>query len=95
MPICGLLHSSAQIGYNDDINIDLLTPDYSILSHIEYRYTFENGYFLTATRGYGMKCSFCAVQTLEPEYDDYIPILPRIEEIKRTYGEKKKPILTG
>jgi len=88
-PLCGLLTDSSMLGYDDRVNIDRLVPDYSILDHTPYRYRFENGYFLTATRGCGMNCGFCAVQTLEPEYCDYIPIIPRVEEIRRLYGEKK------
>ena len=88
-PVCGLLLDSAQIGYDDKADIDNLVPDYSILSHIEYEYPFADGYFLSATRGCGMKCSFCAVQTLEPDYIDYVPILPKVEDIRRRHGEKK------
>ena len=31
-PHCGLLTSSRQIGFSDDVNIDLVTSDYSILT---------------------------------------------------------------
>lgn len=88
-PMRGLIADSAQLGYEPGICVDTLIPDYSILDHIEYRYPSANGYFLTSTRGCGNKCSFCAVQRLEPEYQDYLSILPRIEEIRLLYGEKK------
>lgn len=88
-PVVGLLNSAQQIGYADDACIDELIPDYSILEHTEYRYPFEDGYFLSATRGCGMRCSFCAVQTLEPDYMPYLPIVPRIEEIEKLYGRKR------
>ena len=88
-PMRGLIEDSAQLGYEPGVCIDSLIPDYSILEHIPYRYPAANGYFLTATRGCGNRCSFCAVQTLEPNYIDYIPLLPRIEAIRQLYGEKK------
>ena len=88
-PVTGLLDDSGQLGYDDGVCIDALIPDYSILEHVEYEYPAGNSYFLTATRGCGNRCSFCAVQKLEPEYRDYLPIVPRIEAIRTLYGEKK------
>lgn len=88
-PMCGLISDSSQLGYAPGVCIDTLIPDYSILEHTDYKYPVADSYFLTATRGCGNRCSFCAVQVLEPEYQDYLPIQPRINQIDLLYGEKK------
>lgn len=92
-PIKGQLFDSMLIGYDDGVNIDTLTPDYSILDNTEYIYPSNNAYFAYATRGCGMNCEFCAVKTLEPEYTSYISIKDQINEIKEKYGEKKDLLL--
>lgn len=89
----GQLTDSKDIGYDDKVNIDILTPDYSILDNTEYRYENEDAYYAYATRGCGMKCGFCAVQTLEPEYKPFISIKEQIREVARLYGEKKDLLL--
>lgn len=92
-PMTGLLTDSATLGYDDRVNIDRLVPDYSILAHTEHSYPMSENYILTATRGCGMKCSFCAVQTLEPECVDYLPLPDMIREIDDRYGERKNLVL--
>lgn len=92
-PVKGQLFDSLLIGYDDGVNIDTLTPDYSILDNTEYVYPSNNAYFAYATRGCGMNCEFCAVKTLEPEYISYISIKDQINEIKERYGEKKDLLL--
>jgi radical SAM superfamily enzyme YgiQ (UPF0313 family) len=50
--------------YSDDRTgtpIEDLTPDYSILDQIEYRYPVNDAYFTYASRGCIRKCSFCGV----------------------------------
>lgn len=92
-PIRGQLYDSSLLGYDDCLNIDELTPDYSILDNTEYNYPASNAYYTYATRGCGMNCQFCAVKTLEPKYINYIPIKEQINEINRKYGEKKDLLL--
>lgn len=87
------LISSKMIGYNDDINIDILTPDYSILCNTEYEYENEDAYYAYTTRGCGMNCGFCAVKTLEPEFNPFISIKDQINKVKELYGEKKDLLL--
>lgn len=89
----GQLTDSSMLEYTDEVNIDKLTPDYSILSNVEYQYENENAYYAYTTRGCGMKCGFCAVQTLEPVYEPFITIKQQINEIKEKYGEKKDLLL--
>lgn len=45
------------------------------------------------TRGCGMKCEFCAVQTLEPEYYPYISIKDTIKRVDEEFGPKKDLLL--
>jgi hypothetical protein len=78
-PMAGLLRSSRGLGFDDDVDIDQLTPDYSILENTERSYC-RDAYFTSFTKGCGMKCSFCAVQRLEPEYECRRPIAAQIAE---------------
>ena len=93
MPLTGLLRSSNVLGFNDDVDIDLLTPDYSILDNTEYTYFCHDAYLTSCTKGCGMKCSFCAVQRLEPIYECYRPLAAQIAEIDKLYGPRKNLIL--
>lgn len=92
-PITGLLTSTAELGFDDRINVDLLTPDYAILDLVEYEYPMSEHYLIKATRGCGMKCSFCAVQSLEPDCVDYVCIKDIVREIDDKYGYRKNLIL--
>lgn len=89
----GQLTDTVAIGYNDKVNIDILTPDYSILDNTEYSYENKDAYYAYTTRGCGMNCGFCAVKTLEPEYKSFISIKDQIKNVKKLYGEKKDLIL--
>ena len=91
--IKGLLNRDRTLGLRDDRCIDRLTPDYDILDDIDYKYPATDAYFLYMTRGCGMKCQFCAVQTLEPEYVPYISIKEQIEEVDRRFGPKRNLLL--
>jgi hypothetical protein len=92
-PMTGLLRSSKMLGFDDDIDIDCLTPDYSILDNTAYTYFAQDAYFTTFTKGCGMKCSFCAVQRLEPNYEPYRNVAQQITEIDALYGPRKNLML--
>lgn len=92
-PVCGLLNEPGKLGLPGDECIDQITPDYSMLDDVDYVYPFNNAYFLSATKGCGNKCGFCAVQTLEPEFISYIDIKDRIKAIDERFGPKKDLIL--
>jgi len=92
-PAAGLLRPSNGLGFGDDVDIDLLTPDYSILDNTAYTYPCHDAYYASCTRGCGMKCSFCAVQRLEPEYECYRPLAAQIAEIDALYGPRKNLML--
>ena len=91
-PLDELLQNNPQYGYADASHIQN-TPDYSMLDDIEYVYPFNNAYFLSATKGCGNKCGFCAVQTLEPTFIPYIDIKDRIKAINEQFGFPKDLIL--
>lgn len=92
-PVCGLLNEPGKLGLPGDECIDQITPDYSMLEDVDYKYPFNDAYFLSATKGCGNKCGFCAVQTLEPKFIPYIDIKDRIKAIDERFGPKKDLIL--
>ena len=92
-PVIGLLNAPGKLGLTKDECIDQIVPDYSILDDIDYVYPFRDAYFLSATKGCGNKCGFCAVQTLEPTFIPYIDIKDRIAAIDREFGPKKDLLL--
>ena len=91
--IKGLLNRDGTLGLQNEKCIDRLTPDYDILDDIDYKYPATDAYFLYMTRGCGMKCQFCAVQILEPDYIPYISIKEQIGEVDRRFGAKRNLLL--
>ena len=95
-PIVGLLDDPRKIEQEDNVIIDLLPPDYSILTQVEseeFKYSNTEAYLGYTTRGCVRKCGFCAVKTLEPTYKSYIDIKPMVRTVKSKYGEKKDLLL--
>ena len=88
----GLLNKPGVLD-NNDIVIDNLPLDYSILDEIDYKYPENNAYYGYTTRGCIRKCPFCAVPILEPKYNKYIPLTERINGVIETYGEKRNLLL--
>ena len=91
----GLLNRKGTLGLVGEECIDTMTPDYGILDDIkdEYTYPSHDAYFTYMTRGCGMKCQFCAVQTLEPEYTPYLSITEAVRKIDEKFGPKKDLLL--
>ena len=91
----GLLDKKGTLGLEYEECIDRLTLDYGMLDDIadEYIYPAHDAYFTCMTRGCGMKCEFCAVQTLEPEYYPYISITEAIKRVDEQFGPKKDLLL--
>src|SRR6266849_3426190 len=73
--------------------IEDLTPDYSILEQIDYKYPVTDAYFAYASRGCIRKCSFCGVPKLEGAQRDIAPITSIVRSIDEMYGPKKDLIL--
>ena len=93
-PHCGTLHTPYKdIDEDNPYVIDELPLDYSILDEIDYVYPDKDAYYSYVTRGCIRRCSFCAVWTLEPHYQDYIPLYERIERTRRLYGEQRNLLL--
>lgn len=88
LTIPGILDSATQIGMPDDISIDLLPPDHSI---IDDRYGIRNTFYAYTTRGCRHKCAYCGVHRLEPKFIPYIDIKDTIQVLRQEQGDK--PIL--
>ncbi|MDR2385011.1 MAG: hypothetical protein LBD80_05035 [Tannerella sp.] len=92
-PWRGLLNVPGVLDEGNTDIIDDLPLDYSILDEIDYEYPENNAYYGYMTRGCIRKCPFCAVPTLEPKFNRYIPIKNKIELTKQTYGEQRNLLL--
>ena len=92
-PFIGLLNRPGDIDEGNELIIDELPLDYSILEEIDYVYPANNAYFAYMTRGCVNNCPFCAVPTLEPQYCDYINLKQRIEYTDKRFGARKDLLL--
>ena len=91
-PIVGLLDKGGELDDNDII-IDQLPLDYSILEEIDYTYPEHDGYYAYMTRGCVNHCQFCVVPKLEPIYQMHIPIKNKIEAASKKFGERRHLLL--
>lgn len=93
VPLLGLLDKGGELDSGSSIIVDTLTPDYSILDDIEYKYpAAEDTHFAYSTRGCIRRCQFCAVPKLEPVYKGYIDIKPGFREasaLREAQGKRK------
>ena len=87
-PFRGCLNQPGLLDPDNDVVVDRLVPDYSILKQVDYEYASADAYIGYTTRGCIRKCSFCAVPDLEPEFIDYIDIKSYIRGIAEQHGEK-------
>lgn len=92
-PHIGLLNKPGDLDKDNDLIIDELPLDYSILEEIDYVYPASNAYFAYTTRGCINKCKFCAVPKLEPQYCDFIGLKERIKATNERFGEQKDLLL--
>ena len=92
-PFVGLLNHPGDIDKGNELIIDELPLDYSILDEIDYVYPANNAYFAYMTRGCVNNCKFCAVPKLEPQYCDYINLKQKIEYTNMHFGAKKDLLL--
>ena len=89
----GLLNKLNDFDKLDDVIIDTLPPDYSIIEEIDYKYPASNAYFGYTTRGCIRQCAFCAVHTLEPDYKNYVDIRSQLEQVEEQFGTKQYLLL--
>lgn len=90
------LDDFAEEMYSDDRDgapIEDLTPDYSILEQVEYKYPVYDAYFAYASRGCIRKCHFCGVPKLEGDQRDMQSLTSVVTRTRELYGEKKDLIL--
>lgn len=93
-PHCGTLHTPYKdIDADNPYVIDELPLDYSILDEIDYEYVDSGAFFSYATRGCIRHCPFCAVPTLEPTFQPYLPLKERIDQTRRLYGDQQNMLL--
>lgn len=89
----GTLHTPGELDEGNDMIIDTLPLDYSILEEIDYEYPASNSYFAYMTRGCINKCKFCAVPKLEPVYMEYLPVSEQVHFAEKKYGSKQNLLL--
>jgi hypothetical protein len=89
----GLLDKPGVLDENNNLIIDELTLDYSILDEIDYKYPTQSAYFTFMTKGCTRKCSFCSVPKLEPTYKSKIESIDKFQEVTATYGEQRNLLL--
>lgn len=92
-PIQGLLDRPGMIDHDNDVVIDALPLDYSILEEIDYVYPAQDAYFGYMTRGCVRNCPFCAVKTLEPKYKAYLGIAEQLYYTAEHFGERRDLLL--
>ncbi len=88
----GLLNKSGILD-NNDLIIDELPLDYSILDEIDYQYPENNAYYGYTTRGCVRKCKFCAVPIIEPEFNKRVELTSKIKGVDDLYGAKRNLLL--
>jgi hypothetical protein len=92
-PIKGLLNNPGVLDNDNNIIIDELPLDYSILDEIEYKYPESDAYYGYMTRGCVRKCTFCAVWKIEPKFNHYISLIEKLQETKSLFGDKRNLLL--
>lgn len=87
--LLGQITNSSMLGYDDNVNVDILPLDYDILDDISYEYGVENNFFAYATRGCPRKCEFCGVKTLEPKFMTTNHLKNQITFVRNRFGDKR------
>lgn len=94
----GLLDHPDSLGDGNDMIIDTLPLDYSIIDpdsnlFFSYKYPVSDAYFCYATRGCIRNCAFCAVPKIEPDFVNYIDIKEQVNYTAQHFGEKRNLLL--
>jgi hypothetical protein len=96
-PMTGLLDEPGILDKRNkkaqNIIIDNLPLDYSILDEIDYEYPTRSAYFTFMTKGCTRKCAFCSVPILEPTYKPKIDTIDKFGEIKDRFGDQQNLLL--
>jgi hypothetical protein len=96
--IGSLLNQRGLLGLDGDEAVDTMIPDYSAVDPganplLGYTYPVADAYIGYATRGCIRHCSFCAVPTIEPDYEPYVDLVRQVRGIEESYGIKKDLLL--
>lgn len=90
----GLLDKPGMLGDDNNIIVDDLPLDYSILEETDYEYPTRSAYFTFMTKGCTRKCAFCSVPILEPTYKSRVAgTTDKFEFIKDRFGEQQNLLL--
>jgi len=92
-PIFGLLDKPNILDCDNDIIVDELYLDYSILDEIDYKYSTNSAYFGVMTKGCTRKCPFCSVPKLEPLYIPKLYTQDRFSKVMEIFGEQQNLLL--
>lgn len=92
-PHVGTLDTPGELDAGNDMVIDTLPLDYSILEEVDYEYPASNAYFAYMTRGCVNKCAFCAVPKLEPVYKEFLPVSEQVKMAEKQFGAKRDLLL--
>jgi hypothetical protein len=91
--VSGLLDRTGILDPRDRTKVDVLVPDYDLLTQTPYRYGLQNAYLGYATRGCPNSCAFCAVRELEPTFQEYLPLKRQVQAVDELYGPKRDLVL--
>lgn len=91
-PFEGLLNKPGVLDDNNII-VDDLPLDYSILDEIDYSYPTQSAFFTFMTKGCTRSCAFCAVPKIETEYKEKVPTMDKIDEIREKFGDQRHLLL--
>lgn len=92
-PFTGLLNKPGILGDDNDMIVDSIPLDYTILEETDFKYEMGNAYYGSTTKGCIRNCSFCAVPKLEPVYENRIPLKERVDAVTKICGEQRDLLL--
>lgn len=92
VPVLGLIDKPGILD-NNDIIVDALPLDYSILKDTDYQYPSHDAYYGYLTRGCIRKCPFCAVRIIEPQFHEFISFKQHKKYVDENFGEQRNMLL--
>jgi hypothetical protein len=92
-PYTGLLNAPGMLDQGNQLIVDELPLDYSILGEIEYQYPTQSAYFTYMTKGCTRKCAFCSVPKLEPTYTPKVEAIDLFNQVKDRFGDQRNLML--
>lgn len=90
--IVGPLDKENMLGLNSR-PISTYTPDYDILTTVNYSYYPSDSYYFRVSVGCIRKCKFCAVPIIEPSFGFSCGIQEQAKSVVDKYGEKQNMVI--